>query len=206
MELDRRILNGLLIEAAEQAVSEGVPPGMSRRLDDEHPVIPLAADADGDVAMVTLLTWTDQDSGRQPGLWNQDLLKHNDGWHPVSGSGGRAPRDYPLTARRPAAPPGLHIRVYEAGPQQSMNGDKTWLTAALYVTAEVETLRVGDRQRPVPFHGYLPVVVRNRAEAVVAAIASDGSVLETIDLRSEAADLYRALIRRDPGGWPFTRR
>jgi hypothetical protein len=64
-------------------------------------------------------------------------------------------------------------------------------------------VRIGERHRPVPFHGYLPVVVRDRARAVVAAISGNGSVLETIDLRRESSDFYRELRHRDPDGWPL---
>jgi hypothetical protein len=204
MNLDRRTLSGLIIEAADRAVTEGVPPAIAHQLDDAHPVIPLAVDIDGDVAMVTLLTWTEQHSGWEPSLWNQDLVKHNDDWFPSSGSGGPWPRDYPLTTRRAADPPGLHIRVYQAGPQR--RGGKAWRTGALQVSAEVETLHIGGRRRAVPFHGYMPVVARKLADAVVSAIGSDGSVLETIDLRKDPSDLYRELMHRDPDGWPFKNR
>ena len=204
MELDRRTLSGQILEAADRAVTEGVPTAIPRQLDDAHPVIPLAVDIDGDVAMVTLLTWTEQDSGWEPSLWNQDLIKHNDDWFQPSGSGGPWPRDYPLTTRRPADPPGLHIRVYQAGPQRCEG--KAWRAAALQVSAEVKTLRIRGRRRAVPFHGYVPVVARKLADAVVTAIGSDGSILETIDLRRDPSDLYRDFMHRDPGGWPFKRR
>jgi hypothetical protein len=203
VELDRRTLSGLISEAAERAATEGVPASTARQLDDENPVIPLAVDGDGDVAMVTLLSWSEQDSGWEPSLWNVDLLQHDSTWYRVAASGGLPPRDYPLATRRPAEPAGLHIRVYQAGPQHSMTGDTNWLTAAIHVTAEVETLRIGDRIRPVPFHGYLPVVARNRARAIAAGVGGDGSVLETLDLRRDASDLYRELRHRDPVSWPF---
>jgi hypothetical protein len=201
VELDRRTLRGQILEAADRAVTEGVPAAMARQLDDAHLVIPLAVDIDGDVAMVTLLTWTEQDSGWEPSLWNQDLVKHSDDWFPSSGSGGPWPRDYPLTTRRPADPPGLHIRVYQAGPQRC--GDNAWRTGALQVSAEVESLRIRGHRRAVPFHGYVPVVARKLADAVVTAVGSDGSVLETIDLRRDPSDLFRELRHRDPDGWPF---
>lgn len=190
-------------EVADRALTEGVPTSIPRQLDDENSVIPLAVDVDGDVAIVTLLSWSEQESGWEPSLWNATLLQHEGDWHRANASGGLPPRDYPLAARRPAGPAGLHVRIYEAGPQQSMSGDKSWLSASIHVTAEVETLRIGDRDRPVPFHGYLPVVARNPAHAVAAAIGPDGSVLGMIDLRREPSDLYRELQRRDPDGWPL---
>jgi hypothetical protein len=201
MNLDRRKLSGQILEAADRAVTEGVPVAIARQLDDAHPVIPLAVDIDGDVAMVTLLTWTEQDSGWEPSLWNQDLVKQGDDWHQPCGAGGPWPRDYPLTTRRPADPPGLYIRVYQAGPQRCEG--KAWRTGALQVSAEVEALRIRGRRRTVPFHGYVPVVARKLADAIVTAIGSDGSILETIDLRRDPSDLYRELMHRDPDGWPF---
>jgi hypothetical protein len=174
-----------------------------RRLDDENPVIPLAVDVDDDVAIITLLSWSEQNSGWKPSLWNATLVEHEGDWHCANASGSLPPRDYPLAARRPADQTGLHIRIYEAGPQHTGTGDKRWLSAAIHVTAEVETLRIGDRDRPVPFHGYLPVVVRDRAQAVVAALSGDGSVLETIDLRRRPSDFYRELRLHDPDGWPL---
>jgi len=204
MKVDRRTLSGLILEAADRAATEGVPPANARQLDDAHPVVPLAVDIDGDAALVTLLTWTEQDSGWEPSLWNQDLVKQEDSWLPPTGGGGARPRDYPLTDRRPADPPGLHIRVYEAGPRRREG--KAWRAAALQVSAEVETLRIQGRDRAVPFHGYVPVVARKLADCIVAAIGSDGSVLETIDLRRDPSDLYRELRHRDPDAWPFKNR
>jgi hypothetical protein len=188
---------------ADRALTEGVPTSIPRRLDDENSVIPLAADVDGDVAIVTLLSWSEQDSGWEPSLWNATLVGHDGDWYRANTSGGLPPREYPLAARGPADPAGLHMRIYEAGPQHTGTGDKRWLSAAIHVTAEVETVRIGERHRPVPFHGYLPVVVRDRARAVVAAISGNGSVLETIDLRREPSDFYRELRHRDPDGWPL---
>lgn len=206
MELDRRRLSELIMDAADRAVTEGMPEAIARQLDDNNLVIPLAVDIDGDVAMATLLTWTEQNSGWEPGLCNARLVKRKDDWFLATRSGGAAPRDYPLANRQPADPPGLHIRVYEAGAQNGSSGGKSWLMAAIHVTAEVETLRIGSRHRAVPFHGYLPVVVRNSAEAVIAAVGSDGSVLETIDLRRDPSDLYRELRHRVPDAWPFRMR
>ena len=209
MELDQRRLSGLIRDAAVRAVTDGVSETtIARQLDDDNPVIPLAVDIDGDVAMATLLTWTEQNSGLEPSLSNADLLKEKNDWFLSARSGGASPRDYPLVNRQPADPPGLHIRVYEAGPQRSSSGDKSWLAAAIHVTAQVQTLRIGRRQRAVPFHGYVPVVVRSRARAhaIVAAVGSDGSVLETIDLRREPSDFWRDLRRRDPDGWSLKMR
>jgi hypothetical protein len=133
-------------DVADRALTEGVPTSSPRRLDDENPVIPLAVDVDGDVAVVTLLSWSEQNSGWEPSLWDATLVGHDGDWYRAFASGGLPPRDYPLAARRPADPAGLHIRVYGAGPQQSLSGDKSWLSAAIHVTAEVETVR--RRARP----------------------------------------------------------
>jgi hypothetical protein len=206
MEVDRRSLSELIMDAADRAVTEGVPEAIARQLDDDNLVIPLAVDIDGDVAMATLLTWTEQNSGWEPGLFNGNLVKRKGEWFLATRSSGAAPRDYPLADRRPADPPGLHIRVYDAGAERSSSGGKSWLKAAIHVTAEVETLRIGSRHRTVPFHGYLPVVVRNPAEAVIEAVGSGGSVLETIDLRRDPSDLYRELRQRVPDAWPFKMR
>jgi hypothetical protein len=203
MQLEWPKLRELIMQAAFLAVTESMPSTIARELTDENPVIPLDVDVDGDVAMATLLTWSEQDSGWEPSLENADLLRRSGRWDSIACSGGMRPRDYPLTSRRPADPPGLHLRVYEAGPQRGPSGGKRWLTAALLVSAEVETLRVGDRERAVPFHGYMPVVVRNPAQATVAALSSDGSVLETIDLRHDSSGIFRELLHRDPDGWPF---
>ncbi|MBO0824928.1 MAG: hypothetical protein J2P27_13885 [Actinobacteria bacterium] len=203
MELDRRTLNKLIIEAAIEAASEGVPVDMPRQLDDQHPVIPLAVDRDGDVAFAALLSWSEQDSGWKPSLCNETLVKGDDGyWCPSGGSSGMPPRYYPLAARRPAEPAGLHIRLYGGDSQASGDGVKGWRTAALYISAEVETLRIADRRLPVPFHGYVSVVMPNRSHAEVAAIGNDGSVLQTINLRRSYTDLFREQRRRDPDNWP----
>jgi hypothetical protein len=207
MDLDRPALNTLIMNAAFQMATEGVPAATARQLDDQNPVIPLAIDVDGDVALATLLSWSEQDSGYEPSLCNAILVQRDDGWCPTGLSAGLPPCDYPLTARRPASTPGLHIRLYERdgeepGPE-APRSRKPWLAAALLVTAEVEALRVGDRPRTVPFHGYVPIAARNPAEAVVTAIGDDGSVLETIDLRRDSSELFRELRHREPHAWPF---
>jgi hypothetical protein len=207
MELDRPELNRLIKDAAFRMLDEGVPATTASRLDDQNPVIPLAIDVDGDVAMATLLSWSEQSSGYEPSLCNVTLFERDDGWCPTGLSAGASPRDHPLTARRPASPAGLHVRLYELGSEEYEPGvsqsREPWLAAALLVTAEVESLRVGDRARTVPFHGYVPVAVRNPAQAVVTAVSSDGTVLETLDLRRPARDLFRELRQRDPDGWPL---
>jgi hypothetical protein len=207
MELDRPELNRLIKDAAVRMLDEGVPTNTASRLDDQNPVIPLAVDVDGEVAMATLLSWSEQSSGYEPSLCGVSLFELDDGWCPTGLSSGVPPRDYPLAARRPAAPAGLHVRLYDLGSEEYEPGisqsREPRLTAALLASAEVESVSVSGRARTVPFHGYVPIAVRNPAEAVVTAVSRDGTVLETLDLRRHALDLFRELRQRDPDGWPF---
>jgi hypothetical protein len=80
---------------------------------------------------------------------------------------------------------------------------KRWVAAAIQVTSQVHALRIGDRQRAIPFHGYVPIAVRDPATAVVTGIGDDGSALGTIDLRRGSSELFSELRHRDPDAWPF---
>jgi hypothetical protein len=205
MKQDRARLSERLRETAYLLAVQGPPRSIARELDDENPVIPLGIDIDHDVATAALLGWSEQDSGYAPSLWIASVEQQEGDWVPCGLAGGLRPCDYPLADRRACSPEGLHLRLY-MGPNLEdglgLRSGPAWLSAALQVTAEVDSIRVGDRIMEVPFHGYVPIAVRDVENAVVTAFG-DGSQLDTLDLRRGAEDLYRELRRRDPDGWPF---
>ena len=208
MRLDRLKVNGQLRNAAYQLAVQGRPGSVARELDDENPVIPLGIDIDADVATAALLGWSEQDSGFEPSLWTASLEQQEGDWFPYGMSGGWPPDSYPLADRPASSREGLYIRLY-MGPglehSLELRPSPAWLSAALQVTAEVDSIRVGDRVLEVPFHGYIPIAVKHPENAVVTAFG-DGVPLETLDLRRDASDLYRELRRRDPDSWPFKAR
>jgi hypothetical protein len=205
MQQDWRRLKEQLRAASYLLAVEGRPGSIARELDDENPVIPLGIDIDRDVATAALLSWSEQDSGWVPSLWTASIDQPDGDWMPYGLAGGLPPADYPLTDRRAASPEGLHIRLYSLPNLEQGSGRRpspAWLSAAVRVTAEVDRIRVGERVLEVPFHGYVPIAVRNPENAVVTAFG-DGSQLDTLDLRRDGGDLYRELRRRDPDSWPL---
>jgi hypothetical protein len=74
-----------------------------------------------------------------------------------------------------------------------------WLTAVLQASAEVDLLRLGDRELDVPFHGYVAVAARDQRKAVLTAIGRDGSALEALDLGRGARAIYLDQQRRLDG-------
>jgi hypothetical protein len=194
-------------DAAIELVRSGMPAEISGELDDEHPVIPLAADVCDDVAMTAVLSWTDQDHGREPGLWLFEFRRRDGDWERGGGQSSVLAA-YPLAGRLPA-PPGSPLMFLLAGPNPVPGrapGERPWRSAALYVTAAVARVRVGRREVPVPFHGYLPVAMASPRGNPVTALGSDGITLETLDLRRGATALYREQRQRSPGGWPHRAR
>jgi hypothetical protein len=206
MQQERRLkVYEQLKEAAYLLVAQGAPGSIARELNDENPVIPLGLDIDSDVATAALLGWSEQDSGYEPSLWMASIERREGDWVPYGLAGGLPPFDYPLADRRPCSPEGVYIRLYMGPDLEDGFGQRpgpAWLSAALQVTAEVDSVRVGDRVLDVPFHGYVPIAVRDPETALVTAFG-DGARLDTLDLRRGAGDLYRELHRRDPDGWPF---
>jgi hypothetical protein len=205
MQQDRQTLSKHLREAAHQLAVQGLPGSVARELNDESPVIPLGIDIDTNVATAALLSWSEQDSGYEPSLWMASMDQQDGDWVPYGLAGGLPPSSYPLADRPACSREGLHIRLY-MGPnlEQGFGPLPTpaWVSAALQVTAEVDSIRVGDRVLEVPFHGYIPIAVRDPENAVVTAFG-DGAQLDTLDLRRDASELYRELRRRVPDGWPF---
>lgn len=194
-------------DAAFELVRSGMPAEISLELDDEHPVIPLAADVHDGVAMTALLSWTDQDHGREPGLWLLEFRRRDDDWE-CGGGQSTVLAAYPLAGRLPA-PPGSPLMFLLAGPSPvpgRVPGERPWRSAALYVTAQVARVRIGRRDVPVPFHGYLPLAMTSLRGNPVTALGSDGTTLETLDLRRGATALYREQRQRSPGGWPHRAR
>ncbi len=194
-------------DAATELVYSGMPAEVRRELDDEHPVIPLAADVCDDVAVTAVLSWTDQDHGREPGLWLHQLRRRHGDWDRDGGQSSVLAA-YPLAGRLPA-PPGSPLMFLLAGPNPEPGrapGERPWRWAALYVTARVDRVRIGRRDVPVPFHGYLPVAMTSPRGNPVTALSSDGIRLETLDLRRGATVLYREQRQRSPGGWPHRAR
>ena len=208
MQQDRQTVYEQLREAAYLLAVREPQSSVARELDDENPVIPLGIDIDADVATAALLGWSEQDSGFEPSLWMASIELQEGDWVPYGLSGGLSPFDYPLADRRPCSREGLHIRLYMGPGREDGLGQRagpSWLSAALHVTAEVDSIRVGDRVLGVPFHGYVPIAVRDPENAVVTAFGN-GSLLDTLDLRRGASELYRELRRRDPDEWPFKAR
>jgi hypothetical protein len=200
MRQDRTRLTAQLREASYLLAIQGPPGAIAHELDDENPVIPLGIDIDTDVATAALLGWSEQDSGYEPSLWTATIEQQEGDWVPCGLAGGLRPSDYPLADRRACARGGIHIRLYMGPDLEHGFGRRpgpAWLSAALQVTAEVDSIRVGDRLLEVPFHGHIPIAVRDPENAVVTAFG-DGSQLDTLDLRRGAPDLCRELRRRDP--------
>ena len=205
VQQNRLKVNEQLRDAAYLLAVQGPPGSVARELDDENPVIPLGIDIDQNVATAVLLGWSEQDSDFEPSLWMASIDQQDGDWVPHGMAGGVPPFDYPLADRRPCSREGLYIRLYMGPGLEHGFGQRpgpAWLSAALQVTAEVDSIRVGDRMLEVPFHGYVPIAVRDPESAVVTAFG-DGSQLDTLDLRRGASELYRELRRRDPDEWPF---
>lgn len=201
--MDWRRLREQLKDVSYLLAVQGPPGAIARQLDDENPVIPLGIDIDRDVAAASLLSWSEQDSGWEPSLWLTSMERREGDWIRYGLAGGMPPSDYPLTDRRASSSQGPCIRLYYGPDREEGSGPgPAWISAAVQVTAEVDRIRVGGRDLEVPFHGYVPVVVRDLENAVVTAFG-DGSQLDTLDLRRDAGDLYRELRRRDPDSWPF---
>ena len=205
MQRDRQSLSKQLREAAYLLAVQGLPGSVARELSDESPVIPLGIDIDINVATAALLSRSEQDSGHEPSLWMASIDRQEGDWVPYGLGGGLPPSSYPLADRPACSREGLHLRLY-MGPNLEHGFGRlpspAWVSAALQVTAEVDSIRVGDRVLAVPFHGYVPIAIRDPANAVVTAFG-DGAQLDTLDLRRDASELYRELRRRDPDGWPF---
>ena len=204
MQLNWQEVNEQLMVAGRRLATQGMPGHIARELTAENPVIALSIDIDRDAAAAALLSWSEQDSGWQPDLYLATLERHDGDWVHCGQAGGPPPADYPLAYRR-SCPEGLHIRLYhgpDAGHGLEPRRRSAWLSAALLVSAEVDSVRVGERVLEVPFHGYLPIVVRDPANAVITAFG-DGSQLQTLDLRRGASDLYREQRHRDRQAWPF---
>ena len=194
-------------DATIKLVRSGIPAEISWELDDEHPVIPLAVDVCDDVAVTAVLSWTDQDHGREPGLWLHQFRRRDGDWE-RNGGPSTVLAAYPLAGRLPA-PPGSQLMFLLAGPSPEPGrgpDERPWRWAALYVTAQVVRVQIGRREVPVPFHGYLPVAMTSPRGNPVTALGSDGIRLETLDLRRGATVLYREQRQRSPGGWPHRAR
>jgi hypothetical protein len=189
-------------DATIKLVRSGIPAEISWELDDEHPVIPLAVDVCDDVAVTAVLSWTDQDHGREPGLWLHQFRRRDGDWE-RNGGPSTVLAAYPLAGRLPA-PPGSPLMFLLAGPSPEPGrgpDERPWRWAALHVTAQVVRVQIGRREVPVPFHGYLPVAMTSPRGNPVTALSSDGVRLESLDLRRGATALYREQRQRSPGGW-----
>jgi hypothetical protein len=68
MGLGHTWISQQLKDAAQALVSHGMPTYIPQELDDDHPVIPPAADSDQDVATASLLSWSEQAPPRTPVL------------------------------------------------------------------------------------------------------------------------------------------
>jgi hypothetical protein len=77
-----------------------------------------------------------------------------------------------------------------------------WRAAAIKVSGEVDTIKIGDRLISVPFHGYLPITIRQGQPGTVTALA-DGRRVDSINLSRGAGELSRPRRRRGPDRWPF---
>jgi hypothetical protein len=201
-----RELFQLLRDAAWQLANEGAARDGARQLDDQHPVLPLSIDLDQDVGVAALLGWSEQQSGLEPGLWTAELELWRGGWHPFGLGGGLHPESYPLADREPASGR-QHIRLWSGpSPISGTRAERSpsWRSAAIKVSAEVDTVRVGDRLISVPFHGYVAIAVRRGQPATVTALA-DGRQVDSINLGRGASELYGNMRRRGPDRWPFAR-
>ncbi len=203
MQLNWQEVNEQLMVACRRLATQGLRGPIARELTAGDPVIALAIDTDRDVAAAALLSWSERDSGWQPDLYLATLERHDGEWVHCGQAGGPPPADYPLAHRR-SCPEG-HIRLYhgpDVGHGLEPRRRPAWLSAAMLVSAEVDSVRVGERILEVPFHGYLAIAVRDPANAMITAFG-DSSQLQTLDLRRGSADLYREQRRRDPQAWPF---
>jgi hypothetical protein len=102
MPLTRRELFEHLMNAAWQLANEGAPADVPRQLDDQHPVIPLSIDLNQVVGSAVLVSWSEQQSGLEPGLWTAHLELEQGRWHPFGFCGGVYPESYPVADREPS--------------------------------------------------------------------------------------------------------
>jgi len=90
-----------LYVAAEALLLQGLPGTVSRELDDENRIIPLAFDIDHDMAVTAFLCWLLEDEGPMPGLEMVTAFRDHGAWVAVGSSAGPASEPAPA---RPAVP------------------------------------------------------------------------------------------------------
>ncbi|POM22708.1 hypothetical protein BTM25_49120 [Actinomadura rubteroloni] len=149
--------------------------------------LPLCLDVDGDVAVVTVLTF--DETGNVPGesfIDGWTFHRRNGEWMALGGGGGAAPAE-PL-ARRSAAELGRHLRRYGSG-RTVRNADRLLPWGAKYVNqvrlrvaSEATQIRVGRRVIPVPQHGHVAVVWTARRAPLIEALDPAGTVLDALEL------------------------
>jgi hypothetical protein len=191
-----------LYAASRALLDQGLPDSVPRELSAEHPFIPLGVDIDEDVAVAAFLA-APPDEGPVPSLWKVTFEEYQGEWHRRGAQGGAGIPDYPLRDRGPIASQRLYVRQWLGpdpdGPDSGAHHDMVWLTAVLQASAEVDLLRLGDRELDVPFHGYVAVAARDQRKAVLTAIGRDGSALEALDLGRGARAIYLDQQRRLDG-------
>ncbi|WP_157430610.1 hypothetical protein [Actinomadura macra] len=173
-------------EECLRLLRDGLPAPAPDALGAAREFLPLCIDKDGDVAVVTFLRQWDGASGAAPFIEGWTFHRRDGEWMELGGAGGAAPEE-PLT-RRSSGEMGRYLQKYGSG-RTVRNANRLlpwgakWVNEArLRVSAEVARLRVGKRLLEVPVHGHVVVVWSARRAPVVEALASDGAILDALDL------------------------
>ncbi|MFB4301954.1 hypothetical protein [Actinomadura sp. NTSP31] len=172
-------------EECLRLLRDGMPVPAPDTFDEERDFLPLGLDMDGDVAVVTFLhQWGG--SGVDPFIEGRTFHRRDGEWMGLGGGGGSAPYD-PLV-RRSSGEMGRYLYQYGSG-RTVRNANRLlpwgakWVNEArLRASAEVARVRVGKRILDVPAHGHIVVVWGVRRGPVLEALATDGAVLDTLDL------------------------
>jgi hypothetical protein len=191
-----------LYVAAEALLVQGLPGTVSRELDDENRIIPLAFDIDQDTAVTAFLCWLLDDEGPMPGLEMVTAFRHQGAWVAAGSSACSFP-EYPLRDRRPAPQPGRHLSLcLHSSEHHAWRRRPERRYAVLRVTAEVDRIAVGARVLDVPFHGFVTVTARTRRTSVVTALGRDGSALQTLDISRDPLKVFTEQDRGVSDGRP----
>jgi hypothetical protein len=192
-----------LLAACQTLLRQGLPSVVPREFDDEHRLIPLGVDINGDVAATAFAWWLPEGArAGRAGLRTSTFLRADGDWAYLGGGVGEF-RAYPLAERPPAALQRSYLRPCGYG--QTRRGEpRRFLARARYVShavfraaAEVYWLQIGTRVFDVPFHGHAVLVWAARRGPTVIALGADGSRQASMELRRDPFEVrYRRLPLR----------
>jgi hypothetical protein len=189
-----------LLAASQTLLRQGLPSATGRELDDQHRLIPLGVDINGDVAATAFAWWLP--AGAQAGrtvLRTSIFHQVGGDWAYLGGGVGEF-RAYPLAERLPAGLQRSYLRPCGYG-QTRRDQPRRFLSRATYVchavlraAAEVYWLQAGTRVLDMPFHGHAVLVWATRRGPTVVALGADGSRQARMDLRRDPFEVrYRPL-------------